>query len=118
MRRMLRYARDGTFARVGPVSESVMPMVEAYRAGTIDWPALRTYLVNHDWSNPDANKPRQFDGAWYNDVEASIGLPPKPGTWAELNQAYNQGLLSREEFYEVSAAVDTKLAVKATATLN
>jgi hypothetical protein len=89
--------------------ESIEPELNKFTAGKLSWPALKMYLVNHDWSQGTPkpagginNVQRYWDADDVNDVT-------EPGTWGELLDAVDSGVLTEAQFDEVETAVMTKV---------
>jgi hypothetical protein len=81
---------------------SITDLIRQYRAGVISKSALVSDLSNREYAVPSYMAPDSPPGDM-NSIEETNHF--QPGTWGEVQEANDQGLLSDDEFNEIYLAV-------------
>lgn len=86
---------------------NLLDIIRAYASGQTDWPSTKQALIDFDYQPmpPRVGSPvGPSKGDWYTDVEADVGTDAPDDTWAQLLEATDAGMLSRDERNQVLAA--------------
>jgi 8-oxo-dGTP pyrophosphatase MutT (NUDIX family) len=93
-RKLAHRADDGT-----PPQSDITDQINAYRAGKTSLDELAQSLGSRTYDKPDYFDQADAD---YNDIEAVEHY--QPGTWGEVEQARNTGMLTPDEFNQIADA--------------
>lgn len=77
----------------------ITEQIKAYRAGATTWPALKQSLSTREYATPAHFGQRGLTEADLESVDRH-----EPGTWGEVEQAHNEGLLTDDEMNELHGA--------------
>lgn len=99
-------AREVFLKRDTPITEILRPLAD----GSADWESTRDALLDVTWADDPKGTAADHagkDGSTWN-LDNEPGNAPPPGTWREIASAHALGILTREQYRELSVAVDAK----------
>lgn len=86
----------------GYPTTDITRLIESYRAGQITFGVLKERLAHYSYVETERSRvSRQHKG---NMVEYDNAPQHTPGSWDEVRDAYDTGLLTKDEYYAISGA--------------